>query len=105
LPLIEIGAVAGPTEQAANGVPVPETPAIRSIQPVRRSDPGAARSISSMASKCDMVGSCCPTAWTNASWPASHSGTRSESAGCIPNVASSWVSCEAGIAIVGRLGA
>ena len=63
-----------PDRVSENGVPLPVAPAIRSIQPVRTDEPGAARSISSIASKCDMVGSSCPTACTSASWPELHNG-------------------------------
>ena len=46
-------------------------PTIRLIQPVRSDEPGAARSIWSIASKCERVGSAWPTAWTTPKRPAS----------------------------------
>ena len=45
-----------PIAQAWNDVPDPRAPSMRSIQPVRSEEPGAAFSISSIASKCERVG-------------------------------------------------
>ena len=45
-----------PIAQPWNAVPAPRSPSTRSIQPVRSDEPGAAFSISSIASKCERVG-------------------------------------------------
>ena len=50
------------SDDAANVLPEPVRPTMRLIHPVRRDEPGAARSIWSIASKCDRVGSAWPTA-------------------------------------------
>ena len=64
----------------------PRRPSTRSIQPVRSEVPGAARSISSIASKCERFGSAMPTACTTPNVPASQNGFSGAIAGCIPNV-------------------
>ena len=69
-PMNELGAVVAPTTVAANGLGEPARPTIRSIQPVRRLDPGAAFSMSSMAAKWERVGLSWPTACTAPNVPA-----------------------------------
>ena len=70
---------------AANGPGVVVAPTIRSSQPVRSDEPGAARSISSMSVKCERVGLGWPTACTIASLPAVYSGSSGASEGCSAN--------------------
>ena len=64
------GELLDPIVVAANGPGVVVAPTMRSSQPVRNEEPGAARSISSMSVKCDRVGLGWPTACTIASLPA-----------------------------------
>ncbi len=85
---------------AWNAVPASRSPRVRSSQPERTDDPGAARSISSIASKCDRVGFAMPTAWTAPNVPASHHGINGCIAGCIPNIGSSGSRAFCGIPIV-----
>ncbi len=82
VPMNERGAVELPTAVAAKGPGVVVAPTIRSSQPVRSDEPGAARSISSMSVKCDRVGLGWPRACTMASLLVSHSGLRGARAGC-----------------------
>jgi hypothetical protein len=60
-PTSDIGAASMPIPTVAYDDPAPVAPLSRSSQPVRTLDPGAARSIASMAWKCERVGSGCPT--------------------------------------------
>lgn len=55
-PIIDWGVVDEPTDADANVETGPLSPIIRSSQPVRSVEPGAAFSIVAMASKCDRVG-------------------------------------------------
>ena len=48
--------------------------------------PGAARSISSIASKCERFGCAIPTACTTPNVPASQNGWSGAIAGCMPNI-------------------
>ena len=59
---------------------------------MRTEVPGAARSISSIAWKCDRFGWAIPTACTTPKAPLSQNGCNDAMAGCIPNVESSWYS-------------
>ena len=67
-------AVFEPTWVAWNAVPTSRRPSTRSSQPVRSGDPGAARSISSIAEKCERLGSAIPTAWIMPRSPESKNG-------------------------------
>ena len=64
--------------------------------------PGAARSISSIASKWDRFGCAMPTACTTPKVCASQNGLSGAIAGCIPNWGESWISCPDGILMFGR---
>jgi hypothetical protein len=80
--------MASPIDTPASGAVAPVAPSIRSSQPVRRAVPAAARSISSMAAKCERVGLGWPTDWTAARWPAFHIGSSGARPGCRPKVPS-----------------
>jgi hypothetical protein len=75
---------------------------MRSSQPVRIVVPAAARSISSIAAKCERDGFGWPTAVTAASCPPVQSGSSGASAGCRPNMASPPMSLALGTPMVGR---
>ena len=83
-------------------MPVGSDPMARSIQPVRIEVPRAARSSSSWAVKCERDFEGWPTAVTKPRVPLSHKGFSGASAGCRPNIESSLIACDAGMAIVGR---
>ena len=91
-----------PSCVAWNGDSVSRRPSTRSSQPVRSDVPGAARSISSIAEKCDRFGASMPTACTMPSVPASYSGFSGAIAGCRPKFASSGSSWPWGTAMFGR---
>ena len=90
---------------AWNADPASRSPSVRSSHPVRSDDPGAARSISSIASKCERVWFAMPTAWTAPNVPASHHGISGCIAGWIPNIGSSGSRAFCGIPIDGRTSA
>ena len=87
---------------APNGPPGACRPMVRSSHPERALVPGAARSISSMAAKCERFGEVMPAACTNASLLVFQNGCSAESAGCSPNMESSWNVLAAGIRMLGR---
>ena len=94
-----------PTPTVAKAPPAPWAELTRSSQPVRTLEPGAARSISSMAWKCDRVGAGWPAACTTPKVPASQNGFRGDRAGCSPKVASSGSSRPDGMPMPGRAAA
>ncbi len=77
-------------------------PIIRLIQPLRASDPGAASSTSSIAEKCERLGTLRPVAWTAASSPDFHKNSSGSIEGCRPNVESAHNRAVFGTAVVGR---
>ncbi len=83
-----VEAIPLPTCIAWKTVPSLRRPITRSIHPVRSDVPGAARSISSIAEKCERFGSDIPTACTKPSNPESYSGLIAPNAGCRPNIGS-----------------
>ncbi len=66
-----LAAVFEPSCVAWNGSPSGRRPRTRSSHPVLSDEPGAARSISSIAEKCERLGSAMPTACTTPKSPAS----------------------------------
>ncbi len=75
---------------------------MRLTQPRRTLEVGSASSISSIARKCDRLGTSIPTACTAASSPACHSHSSGCIAGCSPNIASAATRLAAGMPMVGR---
>ncbi len=101
-PVIDRGSAPEPTCVAVNADETPVRSRTRSSHPVRRLEPGAARSSSSWAEKCERVASGVPTSWTSAIWPASHSGLRAFSPGCMPKTELTWVTADTGRPMPGR---
>jgi hypothetical protein len=91
-----------PTSAAWKTEPGARSPTVRSSQPVRSVVPGAARSSSAMAVKCERDGSSWPTACTAARLPAVQSGSSGASAGCRPKMPVSGSRAPVGSPIVGR---
>ena len=87
---------------AWNAVPGSRRPSTRSIQPVRSELPGAARSISSIASKCERFGSSMPTACTTPNVSGVPERLQRRHRGMHPELGSSWISWPGGIAMFGR---
>ena len=104
---------AGPA-RAAGGTPVPMfiacsgeslpsgSPIRRFSQPVRVDEPGSASSSSSMAEKCERLGTGKPEAWTHPSLPVLQSGSSGARAGCMPKNPSAATSWSLGMPMRGR---
>ncbi len=73
---------------ASVGPTMPPAPIIRLTQPRRSLEPGLESSISSIALKCERLGTSRPTACTAAIFRAFQSGRSGAILGCSPNIAS-----------------
>ena len=91
-----------PSWTASVGSEPPSRPIIRLTQPRRTLLPGSASSTSSMAEKCDRLGTGRPTACTAASSPESHSHESGDRFGCSPNISSAATRLFFGSARLGR---
>ncbi len=85
-PPISAGAIALPMWTASATVADVPRPTMRLTQPLRSAEPGSASSTSSIASKCDRLGTGRPTAWTAAISPDCHSQPSGASFGWSPNI-------------------
>ena len=75
------------------------------VDPARRAlEPGSASSTSSIAEKCERLGTGSPTAWTAASSPAATATAAAPCCGCSPNIASAASRDAVGTAMVGPRG-